>query len=440
MRADVVVLGAGLAGLVAATDLRAAGADVLVLEARGRAGGRVVQHTLPDGRLVQLGGEVIGRHHTAYRALVAELGLTLEPSFPDLPGAETWVLNDGRHVTDGLGWLTASERDCYRRCEDEFARLAATVDPDDPWAHPEAAALDAISVGEWMRSLGATPNVVRARVLAMLALAAESPGRTSLLADLRKEATIAWPRFYSYDVWESERVAEGSATVAQRLAVALADLIRYETPVASVRLGPGSCAVTAGTGEQFECDAVVSSLPAGPFRDVRFDGLSRERAASMHAQRHAIVSKVVAVYPTSFWEANGQNGSAYFEEAMLGGLWSQRDGVLSALIPPERHALFEASDPGRVQAELIAELTAALGERAAAPQALFIRRWGSDPYTQGYITAWRPGDVMAVGPLHGTHEPPLYICGSDQWVCGYMEGAVRTGRAAAAAAIADTRG
>ena len=42
---------------------------------------------------------------------------------------------------------------------------------------------------------------------------------------------------------------------------------------------------------------------------------------------------------------------------------------------------------------------------------------------------------MRVGPLHGTHEPPFYVCGSDQWVAGYMEGAVRTGRAAAAAAL-----
>jgi hypothetical protein len=46
---------------------------------------------------------------------------------------------------------------------------------------------------------------------------------------------------------------------------------------------------------------------------------------------------------------------------------------------------------------------------------------------------WRPGDVLAVGRLHGTHEPPFYVCVSDQWVCGYMEGVVGTGRAAAAA-------
>jgi monoamine oxidase len=80
-------------------------------------------------------------------------------------------------------------------------------------------------------------------------------------------------------------------------------------------------------------------------------------------------------------------------------------------------------------------MAGAFGEAARETQAVFVRRWGVDPWTQGYITSWRPGDVRAVGPLHGTHEPPFYVCGSDQWVCGYMEGAVRTGRAAAAAAL-----
>ena len=79
MSYDVVVLGAGLAGLSAARDLARAGADVLVLEARGRVGGRVEQVTLDDGRIVQLGGEVVGNGHTAYQELVAELGLHPDP-------------------------------------------------------------------------------------------------------------------------------------------------------------------------------------------------------------------------------------------------------------------------------------------------------------------------------------------------------------------------
>src|SRR5262249_7403354 len=86
MRCDVVVLGAGLAGLSAARDLMHGGADVVVLEARGRAGGRVEQTSLSDGRIVQLGGEVVGHFHSSYIKLVDELGLTLVPSFPDLPG------------------------------------------------------------------------------------------------------------------------------------------------------------------------------------------------------------------------------------------------------------------------------------------------------------------------------------------------------------------
>jgi monoamine oxidase len=99
---DVVVLGAGLAGLSAARDLARGGADVLVLEARSRVGGRVEATTLPDGRTVQLGGEVIGHVHTAYLELVAELGLTVEPSYVADPGEISWGLADGVFV----GWIS----------------------------------------------------------------------------------------------------------------------------------------------------------------------------------------------------------------------------------------------------------------------------------------------------------------------------------------------
>lgn len=439
MRCDVVVVGAGLAGLSAAHDLHAHGVDVVVMEARGRPGGRVVQRMLADGRRVQLGGEVVGPHHTAYRALVAALGLTLEPSFTDVPGEDTHVLTDGRHLADGFAWLSPADQDLYRRCEEEFSRLAASVDPDDPWSHRDARRLDAVSVADWLRSIGASPAVIRARTLAMLALAAESPERTSLLSDLRKEATAPAPRFYDYETWESWRVAEGSGAVPLALAAPLGSAVLYDTPVREIHVSPSGCRVVADSGEVVTAGAVVTTLPAGPFRDLRVTGVSAERLASLHAQRHARVSKVVYVYESSFWEEDGRNGSSYYEDALIGGTWSQRDGILSALVPPERHGVFETSPRASVHDELIATLEAGFGPRARTPQAVHIRRWATDPWTQGYITAWRPGDVMRVGPLHGTHEPPLYVAGSDQWVCGYMEGAVRTGRAAAAAVLQSDR-
>ena len=60
---------------------------------------------------------------------------------------------------------------------------------------------------------------------------------------------------------------------------------------------------------------------------------------------------------------------------------------------------------------------------------------GIDPFSKGYVTSRAPGDVMAVGPLHGAHEPAFYGAGFDHWVAGYSEGAVRTGRSAAAAVL-----
>ena len=92
---DVLVLGAGLAGLAAARDLALGGADVTVLEARQRVGGRVEQLRIDDGRPVQLGGEVVGPFHTAYLGLVAELGLTLQPSYTGVAGLTTYDLAEG---------------------------------------------------------------------------------------------------------------------------------------------------------------------------------------------------------------------------------------------------------------------------------------------------------------------------------------------------------
>lgn len=437
-RSDVIVLGAGLAGLSAARDLTAAGADVRVLEARNRAGGRVDQTALPDGRLMQLGGEVVGPSHTAYTQLVDELGLTLVPAFAALPGDDVWMLADGRHVGD-LPFFDDADRASYERAEDAFRRLVATVHPVDPWSHPDAERLDRLSVGQWLREVGATPNVVRARDIAMLALAAESVERTSLLSDLRKEAVTGEPGFYNYDVWEVSRVAEGSATVALRMAAELGHRITYGAEVARVTLSSGTggagCTVELATGERYTADTVLSTIPAGPLRRIRIDGLSTERRASLDRQRHALTSKVTVAYAESFWARDGLNGTMYSETGMMGGTWVQRDGILSSLVPPERQSAFLATAPGRVHDELLDELVAAFGPDARDAQSLMVRRYATDPYTLGYITSWRPGDVMGVGPLHGTHEPPFYVAGSDQWVSGYMEGAVRTGRAAAAAML-----
>ena len=430
---DVLVLGAGLAGLTASRDLAAGGADVTVLEARARVGGRVEQVDADGGRPVQLGGEVVGTFHTAYLGLVEELGLTLQPSYTEVPGATTWDLLEGVSRGDSFPFATADEHADYKRVEAKWAKLAATVDPDDPWSHPDASRLDGVSVGQWLRSVGALPSTVRALEVEALALAAGSFERISLLADLRKHALAGDGSFYSYELWESLQVAEGSAEVANRMAAELGDRVRLEAEVTRVSVGP-RCTVSLASGEELSAEAVVWALPVTVAQVIEIEGVDPDRVRSLRAQRHALAAKVVAVYPRSIWEDTGSNGLLE-GEFILASTWPQRDGVLSALVPPERMGqLLAVSEDDRD--DLVRdELERMYGTVARETTAIYHRLWATDPYTRGYVTQWWPGDVMRVGPLHGTHAPPFYVCGSDQWVAGYMEGAVRSGLSAASSAL-----
>ena len=129
----------------------------------------------------------------------------------------------------------------------------------------------------------------------MLALSAESVERTSLLADLRKEAAAGGNGFYDYEVWECLRVAEGSATVALRMAEELGHRVRYGTPVTRIRVvAAGLHASRPRPASASTCDAVVCAVPVGPLRRIRDRGASRdERLRSLDRQRHALAAKVV---------------------------------------------------------------------------------------------------------------------------------------------------
>ena len=435
--ADVVVVGAGLAGLCAARDLEAGGAQVTVLEARPRVGGRVEQVDLADGRRVQLGGEVVGNAHTSYLGLVEELGLSLTASYVAEPGEITrqvaGPVDSSVDVGDWPSWCTPADRASYDEVEAALEKVLASIDPEDPWSCPDLGRLDRLSVGDWLRDVGASPGVLRLWELVHLSLADGSIERQSLFAYARKIVVGGTTGSYDVEQWENLRVAEGSATVALTMAAALRDL-RLSTPVHSIRIGTRGSEVTTAEGEALHADAVVLAVPSGPARDLDIEGVSEARLNSLWRQRHAWAAKFVAAYDGPFWRERGQNALAECE-GVLGSTWPQQHGVLSALVPPERYAAFAATDPATRTREALAQIAELYGPEATAPLQTWTRLWGTDPWTQGYVTNWRPGDVEAVGPLHGTHEPPFYVCGSDQWVAGYMEGAVRTGRSAAAAAL-----
>lgn len=427
-RRDVVVVGAGLAGLACAYDLARAGTDVLVVEARDRVGGRVEQQRLPDGRVVELGGEVVGELHRHYRRLATDLGLELVPSYVTEPGEAAYDLADG--VVLGETWLDERDLKSMRRVTAELDRLAGEIDPADPWAHPNAQRLDSLSLGDLMRACGATPGAYRLAQLHSLATAAGTIERLSVLGELRAAAAVGRP-MSDYRAWEGLRLARGSGSLPTTLAGRLEGRVRRGTPIRRIDAGP-TCTVELADGEELTAEAVVCTVPVGPLRQIEISGVSERRLRSLHRQRQLLASKAVVALDSPIWRSLGWSGLA-LSERDLGGFWPQGGNSLSSLFGPEQLAYLDALTEER-RTELVLEALARI-VGPVQPTAVLWRHWGREPYTLGYASHWAPGDLTAVGPLHGTHEPPFYVAGSDHWAAGYMEGAVATGRGAAASLL-----
>ena len=177
--------------------------------------------------------------------------------------------------------------------------------------------------------------------------------------------------------------------------------------------------------------------PSRPGRcaGCELSGLSDARLASLRAQRHALAAKVVVAYADSFWQRSEQNGLAE-TEWLFGSTWPQRAGVLSLLVPPERLSAFLAAPP---PARRRGEFWTAWWRYTARGPASRWRCWSvPGGWTRSRSVTSRAGlraTWAASGRCTVRHEPPFYVAGSDHWVAGYMEGAVRTGRAAARAAL-----
>ena len=214
-RSDVIVIGAGLAGLACTRDLARAGTDVLLIEARGRVGGRVEGEVLADGRTVQMGGEIVGEVHHAYLGLVEELGLTLVPSYVDEPGEVGFDLVGGVEI--GERWLQPDDLASLERLEAELVRLSRDIDPDDPWSHPDAQRLDRLSRGDLARQVGCTPNAFRKMAAQMASAAGGSIERVSLLGELRAISAVGGKLQSDYEAWEALKVEGGSSVLVDTL-------------------------------------------------------------------------------------------------------------------------------------------------------------------------------------------------------------------------------
>ncbi len=146
---DVVIVGAGLAGLSAARTLTRAGRSVMVLEARDRVAGRNLGGVLSNGVPIEMGGQWFGPTQVEALALIDDLGLQTFQSFDD---GDSLMVYDGKvhrysDETFGLPVESAME---LGRIWAQVDALADTIDPDKPWATVGADDLDRQTLDQWL--------------------------------------------------------------------------------------------------------------------------------------------------------------------------------------------------------------------------------------------------------------------------------------------------
>src|SRR4029077_9192492 len=146
---DVVVVGAGLAGLSAARKLVAEGLTVKVLEARDRVAGRNLGGFLSNGVPVEMGGQWVGPTQDAVLELIKELELETFPSYDDGEALTVFDGNVVRYADETFGLPLESAMEVGRLWE-QIEILAATVTTSAPWETAGALDLDRQTLDQWL--------------------------------------------------------------------------------------------------------------------------------------------------------------------------------------------------------------------------------------------------------------------------------------------------
>jgi monoamine oxidase len=444
--ADVLVVGAGLAGLAAARDLTAAGRSALVLEARDRVGGRIVNQDIGDGKVVEMGGQWVGPTQDKVLELAAELKIATFPTYDS--GKKVLHFNGKRGTYAGtiprINPLVLAD---IGRAQGRLESLAKRVPTDAPWTAAAAEKLDSQTFETWARRNTASKSARMLLTLGAEAVFAAEPGDLSLLHVL----------FYSHSGGSFQRLIDtaggaqqdrfvgGSAMIAERLAAALNGIVRLAAPVSRIEVSGGKVTATTPAG-QFEGQQIIVTAPPLLAGRIEYEpALPAWREQLTQRTPMGSVIKCQVIYDEPFWRRDGLCGQATGDGTGSRVVFdnSPPDGSPGVLL-----AFLEGDEARRLGREPIAvrrqavvdSLVRYFGPRAGKPEQYLERDWQQEKWSGGcYGTIFGPNVWTRYGRALRERVGPIHWAGTETatvWT-GYMDGAIRPGGDAARAVLAD---
>ncbi len=426
-RQRVVIVGAGLAGLTACRQLLGDGADVTLIEAGTRLGGRVrtVRAPFRDGQYVESGAEWIDTHHHRMRSLLDRYGMELQGEGQQWTTIRRWLHRDGRLQSPAdLG------DDVYRQLGvfEELVHQAAerVDDPSNPQRCSAAAELDAISLttAADRAGLGELARLFHQRD--SQGEFASEPGEVSLLFVAQQRAVSA--EIGSDKVIRSHRVVGGVSALAQHMAAEVADSISTGETLIAVQHDTESVTVTTSR-RRLQADHVVLACSLVPLRSVRFDPpLPTLLQRAVDELGYGTVTKTAVQFAERQWPQGyatiegvsqriyeptiDQHGAAGVLMSYAGG-----DGGRSLAGQPEADRL-----------RLIESEMRAVHNITVPSTGGFSRAWSQHPQYGGSYAVYRPGQVSEFWDVLRRPHGRIWLAGEHvASFTGYLEGAVESG-------------
>jgi monoamine oxidase len=426
----VVVAGAGLAGLSAARALEARGAEVTIVEARARVGGRV--WTIRDefaGQHAEAGADLIEDEQEHVLKLARELGLKpvriLREGFGFYgPGAR-----GKRRIHLGPGSLAAIGKLLKHEIED--FKLS-----EERWDSAVAARLSRMSVWDWLDE-ARVPPAFKAAMRGFRGFFLADPEDLSLLPLVEQFAASGVP-----GRGRTFRIPGGNDRLATGLAKRLKGSLLLESVVRRAAQRKGGVTVTiddrAGRRSEISADYFVCALPASTAREVVFEpGLPGPQRDAFTHLRYGCATRVLLQFERRFWKKPGRP-IAFGTDLPTGAVWDGNEhqqgprGILSFVAGGRASKEMQDILAGEGAAGVVRHI-AWLGK----PSALLAHRtivWDDDPWVRGGYAYFDPGFDPLWRAWLARPSGPIVFAGEHTSIKyqGYMNGAIESGLRAAA--------